>query len=1076
MLPAITGSVVNFFAPFIRRPIGTSLLAAGLTLAGAIAYMLLGVAALPSIEVPAVFIQTQMPGANAQTMASTIIAPLERHLGQIPGVDQMYSNSTEGAGFVRVRFTMDRSTDAAARDVQAAINAAAADLPAGMPTPPQYFKFDTGQIPVLLVAFTSKTMPPDKLFDVVNTLIMPNVKQIDGVSRVQVFGGTPHAVRIELDTNALAAKQLTANDVSNALNAANVNSPQGVLSDGATQMTVTANDGLREPADFANILIAVRNNVPVRLSDIAKVSSGEQDQYQAAWFQGDRSVTMQISKRPEANSIATAEAIRAALPRFQSSLPADAVVTPIFDLTQTTQSALHEVKVALLISIVMVVLVMMVFLRRLGPTMIATLSVPLSLAGAFVVMWILGYTLNTMSLMALVLCIGFVVDDAIVVIENIVRHMENGSDPMPASLDGVREIGFTVVSITLSLIAVFAPLLFGNNMITKLLREFSVTLAAAVLISAVVSLTLTPALCARYLKHDEPDRKVSRWERALERFDRGLLGVYQRGLDWALRHRRIMRWQPLILLIATVGLGIAVVKTAGGNFMPDEDTGMLQAEVTADANISPDEMSRRLKRVGEMMQNDPTVADVSTILGSGNDGAAVGNSGLMFIDLKPKGSGPGQRKESIKEIMERLGKDYEKLSDIQVFMSPVQFLGGGGNNGNRGQYSFQLISTGGENLQPWVMKLVRKMRTVQGFKDVGSDFDVVGKQQMLQVDRDAAGRLSVGMGMVDSALYNAFGQRQVSIIYSDINQYWVVLTAAAAQTLSPDALLNTYVKSGTGVMVPLSAMAKIAPVATPTSVTHQNQLESADITYNLTQKISADKGNTMVEEAVRQLNLPEGIRMDFTGANQRLKDAQSNGMVLLIGAILAVYIVLGILYESLGHPLTIISTLPAAGAGAFLAMLVTQTQLTLMAIIAVLLLIGIVKKNAILMVDFALVAQREHGMSPVEAIRQAALVRFRPITMTTLVAMGAALPLAIGFGVGSEMRRPLGIAIVGGLLVSQLLTLLSTPAIYLWNHDRKIRVARRKHRRMLKYRYKIWLKIRKAREAGNPVLVDSLAQ
>jgi multidrug efflux pump len=1061
MLPAITGSVVNVFAPFIRRPIGTSLLAAGLVLCGSIAYMLLGVAALPSIEVPAVFVQAQMPGANAQTVASTIVAPLERHLGQIPGVDQMYSNSSEGSGFVRLRFSMDRSTDAAARDVQAAINAAAADLPAGMPSPPQYFKFDTGQIPVLLVTFTSKTMPPDKLYDVVDTLVRPAVAQIEGVSRVQVFGGTPHAVRVELDTRALSSKGLTANDVSNALNAANVTSPQGVLSDGHSQMTVTANDSLRDAKDFGTILIAVRDNVPVHLSDVARVYNGQQDQYQAAWFQGERAVTMQMSKRPEANSIATADAIRAALPQFRSLLPADAKVTPIFDLTQTTQSALHEVKVALLISIVMVFLVMMVFLRRLGPTLIATLSVPLSLAGAFVVMWTLGYTLNTMSLMALVLCIGFVVDDAIVVIENIVRHMENGAKPMPASLEGVREIGFTVMSITLSLVAVFAPLLFGNSLITKLLREFSVTLAAAVLISAVVSLTLTPALCARYLKHDAPGRQPGRMEQALERFDRGILRVYSRGLDWAMRHRRVMRWQPLILLIATFGLGFAVVKTAGGNFMPDEDTGMLQGEITADANISPTEMSRRLKRVGEMMQNDPSVADVTTILGSGNDGAAVGNNGTMFIDLKPKGSGAGQRHESMKEFMDRKGKEYDKLSDVQVFMNPVQFLGGGGGNSNRGQYSFQLISTGGEPLQPWTLKLVRQMRAMPEFRDVGSDFDIVGKQQMLSVDRNAAGRLNVGMGMVDSALYNAFGQRQVSIIYSDINQYWVVLTAAAAQELSPDTLLNTYVKNAVGKMIPLSAVATIQPVATPSAVTHQNQLESADITYNLAPKITPDKGNALAEEAVRRIGLPAGVRMDVTGTNQRMRDAQSNGMVLLIGAILAVYIVLGILYESLGHPLTIISTLPAAGAGAFLAMLVTQTQLTLMAIIAVLLLIGIVKKNAILMVDFALVAEREHGMSPVEAIRQAALVRFRPITMTTLVAMGAALPLAIGFGVGSEMRRPLGIAIVGGLLVSQMLTLLSTPAIYLWNHDRKERKAARMHRRLLRRRYKRWKRLRK---------------
>jgi multidrug efflux pump len=1051
MLSRLSGSSVNIFAPFIRRPIGTSLMALGLILAGIISYMLLGVAALPSLDVPAVFVSAAMPGANAQTMASTVIAPLERHLGRIPGVDEMHSQSNDGSGFVQIRFNMDRSSDKAARDVQAAINAAAADLPPGMPSPPQYFKFDTGSIPVLLISLTSSTLTPDQLYDLTDTILQPAVSQIPGVGRVRVFGGTPHAVRVQLDTNTLAQKGLTANDVSNALTAANVTSPQGTLGSGPTQMTVIANDSLHTPADFAQLLIATHNGVPIRLGDVAKVASGPQDEYQGSWFNGKRSVTMNISKRPEANSIETVQQIRERLPQLRAWLPADTVVTPIFDLTQTTQSALHEVKIALMISIVMVMIVMMVFLRRIGPTLIATLSIPLSLAGAFVIMWSLGYTLNTLSLMALVLCIGFVVDDAIVVIENIVRHMEHGEDAMTASLTGVKEIGFTVISITLSLIAVFAPLLFGNSLVIMLLREFSVTLAAAVLISAIVSLTLTPALCAYFLKQEGKDRKPpGRMERALERFDRGLHHVYERGLDWALHHRRLMRWQPLLLLVLTFGMGFAVVKTAGGGFMPQEDTGMLQADITADANISPDLLTERVRKVGELMQADPAVLDVTTLLG-GDNGGDVGNHGTMFVDLKPYGHGPDQRHDNIKAVMERLGKAYEKMADVQVFLQPIQFLGGGGNK-TGGQYSFQLVSTSGEPLQPWVLKVVQNLRKVPEMRDVSSDFDVVGKQQMLQVDRNAAGRLNVGMGMVDSALYNAFGQRQVSIIYSDINQYWVVLTADAAKSLSPESLLNTYVKSANGKMVPLSAIAHIAPATAPMLVSHQNQLESADVSYNLAPKITPDKGNSLVEQAVLASNLPGGIRLDFQGESQRMADAKSNGTMLLIGAILAVYIVLGILYESLGHPLTIISTLPAAGAGAFLAMLITQTQLTLMAIIAVLLLIGIVKKNAILMVDFALVAQRERGLSPLEAIKEAALVRFRPITMTTLVAMGAALPLAIGFGVGSEMRRPLGIAIVGGLLVSQLLTLLSTPAIYLWSYDRKIRKAARKVRREEKRR------------------------
>ena len=1047
---------MNIFAPLIRRPVGTSLLALGLMLAGLWAYLLLGVAALPSLDFPGVYVVASQPGASAQTMANTVLAPLERHLGRIPGVDEMYGNASEGQASVMVRFTFDRTADSAARDVQAAINAAAVDLPSGMPSPPQYFKFDTAQIPILFLTLTSTGLPQDQLFDLADTMLKPAVAQIDGVAQVQVFGGTPHAVRIELDNNALAAKGLTTNDVANALRAANVTSPQGTLSNGRTQMTVSASDGLQTPAEFARLLISVKNGTPVRLSDVARVYGGQQDEYQAAWFNDARAVGLQISKRPEANAVATVEAIRARLPQLRASLPQNVTMTPVFDLTQTTKSALHEVQVALLISIVMVVLVMLVFLRRLRPTLIATLSVPLSLAGAFVVMWTLGYTLNTLSLVALVLCIGFVVDDAIVVIENIVRHMERGEPPMQAALAGVREIGFTVISITLSLVAVFAPLLFGNNMLVMLLREFSVTLTAAVVISALVSLTLTPALCAYLLTH-EPERSKppGRIERAVENFDRNLLRIYARALDWAMHHRRIMRWQPLTLLILTFALGFAVAKTAGGTFMPDEDTGQLQVDINADANISPAQMTERTLAVAKIMQADPAVLDQLTMLGrDGGGGGAVGNNAQMFVDLKPHGSGPGQRDEGIKQVVERLSKQYDKMPGVKVSVSAAQFLGGGGSGDGGGQYEFQLISTNGDDLQPWALKMVRQLRTIKEFRDVGSNFDQVGKQQLLKIDREAAGRLHVGIGTIDSALYNAFGQRQVSQIYSDINQYSVVLSTGAAQSVSPESLLNVRVRNEQGRMIPLSALATIEPDISPLRVRHHNQLEAATISYNLAKDVTQDVGVKLVEQAAYAAKLSAGMRVDFTGANQRLKQAQSNGMVLLLGSILAMYIVLGILYESLGHPLTILSTLPAAGAGAFLAMLVTQTQISMMAIIAILMLIGIVKKNAILMVDFALVAERERGLSAPEAIREAALVRFRPITMTTLVAMGAALPLAIGFGIGSEMRQPLGIAIVGGLLVSQLLTLLSTPAIYLWNYDRKIRKAARRERRAEKKRLK----------------------
>jgi multidrug efflux pump len=1042
---------VNIFAPIIRRPVGTALLAIGLTIAGFCAYLVLGVAALPSLDFPGLVVIAQYPGADAQTMAATVVAPLERQLGRIPGIQQMTSDSNAGGTQIQILFDFGRNADKAARDVQAAINAAQPDLPASM-QPPQYFKFDTASIPVLLISLTSTSMPPDRLYDLTDTLLMPAVAQIPGVAQVQVFGGTPHSVRVTLNNLALTAKGITANDIANALRAANVTSPQGILSDGISQMTVTANDALHTPQDFASLVIASQKGVPVHLSDVATITSGEQDKYQAAWFNGQRAVSMQISKRPEANSVQLVQDIRDRLPALRNLVPADVQITPIFDLTQGTKSALHEVEIALLLSIVMVALVMLVFLRRARPTLIAMLSVPLSLAGAFVVMYTLGFTLNTLSLIALVLCIGFVVDDAIVVIENIVRHMEHGMPSLDAALLGVREIGFTVISITVSLVAVFAPMVFGNNTLVMLMREFSVTLISTIVISAVVSLTLTPALCGRYLLEERPgDRKPGKLEAIVERFDRQLLHIYERGLDWAMHHRRIMRWQPLILLILTVGLATVVAKTAGGAIMPKEDTGMMIAQMTADANISPALMATRTQAVAAIMQADPAVQDVTTILGGNNNNGAVGNNSTLFIDLKPLGHGPGQRPDSVDKVIERLDKRYKDIADMTITMRGMQFLGGGTNKGG-GEYAFDLGSTTGAPLQPATLHLAQVMRKMSQFKNVSTSYDSIGKQQLLEVDRNAASRLQVGMGTIDQALTDAFSQTPVSVIYSDINQYRVVMTAGNADSLSPETLLNTYVRNTQGKMIPLSAMAHIKPYIAPVEIEHYNQMESSTISYNLADGITQADGLKFVDQAMFAAQLPPGVSKRFTGDNQKLVEAMENALIVFAAVILVMYIVLGILYESLIHPLTILSTLPAAGMGAFLAMLLTHTQLTMMSVIAVLMLIGIVKKNAILMVDFALVAEREEGRTPPEAIREAALVRFRPITMTTLVAMGAALPLAIGFGVGSEMRQPLGIAILGGLFVSQLLTLLSTPAIYLWQHDRRERKVMRKARRAEKRR------------------------
>ncbi|UPG92961.1 efflux RND transporter permease subunit [Luteibacter aegosomatissinici] len=1038
---------MNVFAPLIKRPAGASLLGIGLVLAGLWAYLQLGVAALPNVEFPAVVVFAQVPGANADTMANTVMAPLERHLGRIPGIRQMAGIADAGSAQVQLLFEFGTDTDAAARDVQMAINSAATDLPPGMPAPPQYFKFDTSQLPVLLITLSSDSVPPDRLFDLADSLAKPAIAQVDGVANVTVSGGSPHAVRVELDSLALAAKGITANDISNALIAANVTSALGTIGTSASQMTVLANDSLRDPAAFAQSIVAVRHGTPVRLADVASISSGQEDLHQKAWFNGQRSVVLQVSKRAEANAVATADAIRSRLPALRGLLPADTRITPIFDLTQSTKTALHEVELTLGVSVLMVAGVMLLFLRRWGPTLIAMASVPLSLAGAFVAMYLLGYTLNTLSLVALVLAIGFVVDDAIVVIENIVRHMEMDMAPLDAALVGTRDIGFTVVSITLSLIAVFAPMVFGHNIFVSLVHEFSVTLVVAIVVSAAVSLTITPALCGRYLRH-QPRGGESGWAAMLARWDERVLRHYERMLAWAMRHRRVMRWQPVLLIVLTAALAVVVAATAGGGIMPDEDLGMLQATLRTDANVSPERLAERSRAVAETLLADTAVADVTAILGGGNGpGGAVGSTASFYVDLKP----PAQRRVKVGDVIKRLASRFKGLSDVTVVMSPVQFFGGSGDTRSGGaQYQVQLTSSSGQGLQDTTLALARRMRTLPQVRDVGTSFDAIGKEQAVTVDRDAAARLGVSMAAVDEALYSAFGQRQIANIYSETNTYKIVLTASGAEALQPGALLTTYLRSDKGAMLPLSAVASIAPAITPTGISHYNQLESSSISYNLAPGVNQVQGMRIVDDLVAHARLPPGVQNDYSGSNQKLIEAVVGAMLMLMAVIVIMYVLLGILYESLLHPLTILSTLPAAGMGAYLAMFVTQTPLTLMSVIAVLMLIGIVKKNAIMMVDFALVAERERGMSPVDAIREAALVRFRPITMTTLAAMGAALPLAIGFGVGSEMRVPLGIAILGGLLVSQLLTLLSTPAIYLWQHDRRAAKALRRERRLAK--------------------------
>ncbi|MEI7036809.1 efflux RND transporter permease subunit [Fulvimonas yonginensis] len=1011
---------MNISGPFICRPIGTSLLAMGVFIAGLICYALLGVAALPQMQFPVIFVQAQEAGADASTMASTVAAPLERHLGQVPGIDTMRSRSSEGSTFVFIMFRGGTDLDAAARDVQAAINAAAPDLPAGLNSPPSYQKANPNDDPVIAFALTSDTESAAALYNLADTLLAQRLRQLPGVSSVEVTGAATPAIRVDVDLHALNAMGLSPDQLRNALTAANVTSPQGFLSNGVTTMAITANDQLHTAEDFASLVIAVRDGVPVRLSDVARVYAGQQDAYQAAWFQGKPAVLMYVYKKADANVIATVDAVKAQVPALRTYLSPGTTLTPYFDGTPTIRASLHEVQATLLISLAMVVLTMALFLRRLAPTLIAALTVPLSLAGAFVAMHLFGYTLNNLTLLALVIAIGFVVDDAIVVIENVIRHIDAGMPRMQAALTGAREIGFTIVSITASLIAVFIPLLFAPGITGMFMHEFTMTLVAAIAMSAVISLTLTPSLCGQFLRGHRAAARPSRLGATLDRFHAGMLRAYTRSLDFALRHALALSLTPLVLIVATFFL-FGMVKAG---LFPPQDTGLIWGRATSSATVSFQDAIDRQERLTAMLLADPDVKAVGSRLGTSRQGT----SGSFNIELKSRAEG---RTDDTFAVLARLSAKADRYPDLDLRLRPIQDLPSGGGGGNQGaQYQVSLQGDNLEELQAWLPRLVAALKKNPKLEDVGSDVDEAGLRQNIVIDRDTAARLGVSIGTIDGALYNAFGQRQVTTIYSDINQYKVVVNALPSQTATPAAIDRIHVRSNSGRMIPLTALAHQEPGLAPSEVSHENQYTTMDLSFNLAEGVSMGEAMAIIQRTVADLRMPGDIRLNVGSDFRRFMQTQSGMGWLILAAILTVYIVLGMLYESLIHPVTILSTLPAAGVGALLALWITDTELSVISQIALVLLIGIVKKNAIMMIDFALVAEREHGKSPLEAAREACIVRFRPIMMTTMVAILAALPIAIGLGEGSELRRPLGIALIGGLLISQSLTLLSTPALY----------------------------------------------